>query len=409
MGRGLVESARRVAQLDSLRGIAALLVVLHHSRQAFINDVNDATTGLSAYLDMGRLGVVIFFIISGFVIVKAVPGRGPRPVGLFWKHRFFRLFPAFWISVILATIVAQLVAGSQCCAFATPVSRDIVLANMTMIPLRLHEPMLIGVYWSLELELFFYGLISAIALAGRNVGQNGARTVTLTAFGMFFAAIVAAGATAIREGTGEIGKDQVFLALLHLSLMFAGSALRYHWDGTPRRETFLRDMPVALKAYLFLQLGFFVGVAAIKMRHGIEPHTFRVAATYLLGIGGFLWCLRSFDGSWLGTVVGNRSYGIYLIHVPVMSLLSYAIARSVLPPLGYATYLIATLALTMLLADLMRRFVERPAIRLGHLHDRWVSNRRVLTVVAPPVAALAVEPIPAPANDALAGPSTQQA
>jgi peptidoglycan/LPS O-acetylase OafA/YrhL len=81
----------------------------------------------------------------------------------------------------------------------------------------------------------------------------------------------------------------------------------------------------------------------------------------------------------------------------------------VLPPLGYATYLIATLAVTMLLADLMRRFVERPTIRLGHLHDRWVSNRRVLTVVAPPVAALAVEPIPAPANDALAGPSTQQA
>jgi peptidoglycan/LPS O-acetylase OafA/YrhL len=370
---GLKSPMKRVAQLDSLRGIAAMLVVLHHVPQAIINDVNDATTGLSGYLDVGRMGVVIFFMISGFVIVKAIPGNTARSIRLFWKHRFFRLFPAFWISVFVATIVAQTVATSNCCAFVVPATRDVFIANMTMIPLRMHEPMLIGVYWSLELELFFYALISVITVAS----CNNAKIITRVALLAFVGAIAAAMVTTVKIGAGEIGKDQLFLALLHLSLMFAGGAVRYHWDEQATRISFLRTMPTPLKAYFLLQLGFFTAVAAVKLRHGIEPHTFRVAATYLLGIGAFLACLRYFDGSWLGTFMGNRSYGIYLIHVPVLSLLSYVIVRGIIPPLGYTAYLAVVLVVTLILADMMRRFVERPSIRLGHMHDRWMASRKM--------------------------------
>jgi peptidoglycan/LPS O-acetylase OafA/YrhL len=399
MLQGLKRSAARVGQLDSLRGIAAMLVVLHHGPQAFGNDVNDATTGLSAYLDVGRLGVVVFFMISGFVIVKAIPGNDTRSIQLFWKHRFFRLFPAFWISVFVATIVAQLVSTSGCCAFVTPVNGNVFLANMTMIPLRLHQPMLIGVYWSLELELFFYGLITAITFAG----CNSVKTITGAALLTFFGAIAAALIAASHGEAGEIGKNQLFLALLHLSLMFAGGAVRYHWDEQATRKTFLSDMPLPLKAYLLLQFAFFTAVVAIKLRHGIEPHTFRVAATYLLGIGGFLSCLRYFDGSWIGNFMGNRSYGIYLIHVPVLSLLSYAIARGMIPPLGYTAYLAIALIVTLTLADMMRRFVERPAIRLGHMHDRWMASRKMAAAAIVAAGIIMVDDqIMPPATDMLA-------
>ncbi|MDB5714727.1 MAG: hypothetical protein JWO15_2124 [Sphingomonadales bacterium] len=362
----------RVRQLDSLRGIAAVLVLLHHARQAFINNVDDASTGLSAYLDVGRLGVVIFFLISGFVIVKAVPRSDFRSTAQFWKHRFYRLFPAFWISVFFATFVAYLVVSTGCCAFVMPVTGEMFLANMTMIPLRFHQPMLIGVYWSLELELLFYALISMIALAG----FNGAKTVTRAALLAFMAAIVAAATTATHSGAGEIGKDQLFLAMLHLSIMFAGGALRYHWDEQGDVKNRLAGMPTLLKAYFFLQLAFFSIVVAIKARHGIEPHTFRVAATYLLGIAAFLACLYYCNGSRFGMFMGNRSYGIYLLHVPVLSMVSFSIAKFAVPPLGYFSYILVAGVVTLALADASRRFVERPAIRLGHMSYRGSVKRR---------------------------------
>ncbi|MDB5701544.1 MAG: hypothetical protein JWL66_1743 [Sphingomonadales bacterium] len=368
----------RVTQLDSLRGIAAVLVVLHHARQAFINNVDDASVGLSAYLDVGRLGVVIFFLISGFVIVKAIPGKDLGSTAQFWKHRFYRLFPAFWVSVFFATSVAYLVFSTGCCAFVMPVTKEMFLANMTMIPLRFHQPMLIGVYWSLELELLFYALISVIAL----VGFNSAKVITGAALLTFMAAVVAAAITATHSGAGEIGKDQLFLALLHLSMMFAGGALRYHWDEQIGGKSHLATMPLLLKTYFFLQLGFFSIAVAVKARHGIEPHTFRVAATYLLGIAAFLTCLYFCSGSRFGMFMGNRSYGIYLIHVPVLSLVSFGVARSAAHAIGYFSYIIVACAITLALADALRRFIERPAIRLGHMYYRG-SARNPAVGIAP--------------------------
>jgi peptidoglycan/LPS O-acetylase OafA/YrhL len=375
----------RVTQLDSLRGIAAVLVVLHHARQAFINNVDDAATGLSAYLDVGRLGVVIFFLISGFVIVKAIPGSDPGSTAQFWKHRFYRLFPAFWVSVFFATFVAYLVFSTGCCAFAMPVTKEIFIANMTMSPLRFHEPMLIGVYWSLELELLFYALISMIAL----VGLNSARAITGAALLTFMAAVMAAATTATHSGAGEIGKDQLFLALLHLSIMFAGGALRYHWDEQTVGQNHLASMPLLLKAYFFLQLAFFSTVVVVKARHGIEPHTFRVAATYLLGIAAFLTCLYFCNGSRFGMFMGDRSYGIYLLHVPVLSLVSFGSAKFASHPIGYLSYIVVASAITLALADALRRFIERPAIRLGHMYHRGsVRNPSPSDVVAPGVPAV---------------------
>jgi peptidoglycan/LPS O-acetylase OafA/YrhL len=380
-------SLDRVIQLDSLRGIAAVLVVLHHARQAFINNVDDASSGLSAYLDLGRLGVVMFFMISGFVIVKAIPRDDIGSTIMFWRHRFYRLFPAFWISVFFASFVAYLVAGTDCCAFVIPVSKNIFLANMTMIPLRLHQPMLIGVYWSLELELLFYGMISSIAFAG----FNGAKTVTSAALLMLVASILAAITTASKIGSAEIGKSQLFLALLHLSIMFAGGAVRYHWDEQAGRSDKLTSMPLPLKSYFILQIMFFSAVVAAKARHGIEPHTFRVAATYLLGIGAFLICLCYCSGSRLGMFVGNRSYGIYLLHIPVLSLMSYGLAKWTVQSADYFSYIFVACAVTIGLADVMRRFVERPTIRFAHFYSSAsVRGRSISPIVATSVPLLKV-------------------
>lgn len=362
---GLPGTPQRISQLDTLRGIAALMVVVHHSLQAFAGSTDDTFEGLAGHLDVGRMGVVIFFMLSGFVIAKAVPGNDLKATGLFFKHRFFRLYPPFWISIGVATITAALVGASTCCVFSQPTSLENIAANLTMIPLRFHEPMLIGIYWTLELEMLFYVLIAAIALARR----TSYATMWILASLLFVAATGVAGARVLMHGTSEIGKDNLFLALLHLSLMFSGAALRYYWDRRQTRTTFFRSMPLTMKGYYAMVTAFFLGVAVIKVRHGIDAHTFRVAATYLLSIVVFLTCLRCFSGSVLGSFLGNRSFGLYLLHLPILSLASLVMIRHPAWGVPYPLYLLVVLTFSLGGAELMRRFVERPMIRFGHRTD----------------------------------------
>lgn len=361
----------RIGQLDSLRGVAVVLVMIHHSIQAFHKSTLDVANGLSGWLDLGRMGVVIFFMISGFVIVRAIPGTTPAAARLFWKHRFFRLYPPFWVSILLAIGAAALIDGSACCVFSVPVTPVALLANLTMVPLRFHQPMLLGIYWTLELELFFYVLMTVFALAGRSTF----RPMCLTAILLFSAAVGAAAVRVLHFGTSEVGKDQLFMALLHLSLMFSGAALRSHWDAQASKQNFFANMPHLMRAYFGSVALFFLAVMAVKLRHSIEPNTFRVAGTYLGAIAWFLLCLRYFSGSRLGLFVGDRSYGLYLVHLPMLSLVMLAFPAD---RLSYPVYLLLASAASLAVADLLRRFVERPAIRLAHGRRPFPSASRDL-------------------------------
>src|SRR5437868_2051289 len=90
-------AGRRLEFLDFARATAALLVVLAHG-------VSVSVPGFLAWsranLDPGRVGVVLFLLISGFIIPASLEKGGN--LGRFWLRRFFRLFPAYWVSVAAA-------------------------------------------------------------------------------------------------------------------------------------------------------------------------------------------------------------------------------------------------------------------------------------------------------------------
>lgn len=57
-------------------------------------------------MDLGRIGVVVFFAISGFIIPTSLNHRSLHPVRKFLISRLFRLYPLYWISIILGIAVA---------------------------------------------------------------------------------------------------------------------------------------------------------------------------------------------------------------------------------------------------------------------------------------------------------------
>jgi len=95
----------------------------------------------------GYLGVHLFFMISGFVILLSAEGSSPRN---FFASRAARLYPAFWAAATM-TALATWLTNSQ---FA--VSLHIYFINITMLAHWFNTSFVDGAYWSLAVELHFY-------------------------------------------------------------------------------------------------------------------------------------------------------------------------------------------------------------------------------------------------------------
>ena len=156
--------SHRFAHVDTLRAVAALLVALAHLSERFSPLARASGRGLSfpalaRVLNFGRLGVLLFFAVSGFVIQASL--RGPREHAgrRFVIARFFRLYPAYWLSLGLGLLVFWQCRGQT-------FGPALILANATMLPRLLRAPLVLGVYWTLETELAFYALCWALWRGG---------------------------------------------------------------------------------------------------------------------------------------------------------------------------------------------------------------------------------------------------
>lgn len=151
----------RVNEIDLLRFIAALMVVFYHL--AFRGHAADDLSvigypPLAAFAKYGYLGVQLFFMISGFVILMTAAEGGLRS---FVVSRVIRLYPAFWACCTITYLTVQMIGDSRFVASAGQ-----YLVNMTMLSEFLDVPSIDGVYWSLFVEIRFYLLVAAVLLFG---------------------------------------------------------------------------------------------------------------------------------------------------------------------------------------------------------------------------------------------------
>lgn len=156
----------RLAALDGLRFLAALSVVLFHfvgqtpGAMIFIwgRPYQSIFPELHRYFAFGRLGVELFFLISGFVICMSAWGRTPRH---FFISRVTRLYPMYWIAIVVSACVIYF-ADSP---FGHPNPR-LLFANFTMLQTPLGVDNLDPVYWTLWPELCFYLTFAVVVWKG---------------------------------------------------------------------------------------------------------------------------------------------------------------------------------------------------------------------------------------------------
>ncbi|MGK9168038.1 acyltransferase [Inquilinus limosus] len=334
--------SNRLAYIDSLRGIAALLVVLMHNVQPVAT--GPTRTLIYDIIDPGKVGVVVFFAISGFVIPFSFP-KGSAPLRQFAISRFFRLYPAYWLSMA-AYLALLFFAGADLPSVAN------VLANLSMAQTAIGQPNLIGVYWTLFIELIFY-ILCALAFA--------AGLLRMARFTLW--ACIAWLAIAVLFAVARFYLERkVPVALpLSLSIMF--------W-GTLWREAIVNGSETH-RRYAIWMLLLYVGLIppisllAYNIDLGLEENWVRYTISYLVALAIFATLTTAVRISsrlpvWLGAI----SYSLYLFHVHARDVveIAFAFAGTGLP--AWASVPLS-IAVAVLAAWAIYTSIERPMITIG--------------------------------------------
>ncbi|PWW04097.1 peptidoglycan/LPS O-acetylase OafA/YrhL [Hoeflea marina] len=157
----IARAGDRMAALDLLRFAAALGVVGFHYlfRGAAEAGLLDRSYGQAGeFARFGYLGVNLFFMISGFVIIWSASGRDWYSFAI---GRVTRLYPAHLVAMTLTAVLLAL--------WATPplsASGDQWLANLTMLAPVFGQPFMGGAYWSIVVEIIFYGWVAVGLVTG---------------------------------------------------------------------------------------------------------------------------------------------------------------------------------------------------------------------------------------------------
>jgi peptidoglycan/LPS O-acetylase OafA/YrhL len=368
------DPVRRFSAGDALRGFSALGVLgLHVAEFALGASVAipegqvfaalRSAYGVAGLLALaGGLSLSIFFVLSGYLISRPfvtayIQGGEWPPLRAYARNRILRIVPAFWVAVI-ATLVVFGLSGSS------PLVVVVTLAfGQVFIPT---EPFVthIAQGWTLGAELAFYALVPVVALA---LGRR--RSGTPRARARRLLALCAATLLASLLWRSLDPRDGVWVQVFPaVAAAFApGVALAVAGAAWPR--AFARPRPRRLALPIALS-----GVACLFLAASApSQYTWwrwlaEIAGGALIVAGAWLreasggeawWLLRNRVSHWLG----ERSYSIYVLHFGVALWLVERIAVDGHPRETLLRLAPLTLLVTLVLADLSWRFVERPFLR----------------------------------------------
>lgn len=336
-------SRTRLTELDALRGIGALCVLVFHYSTRF-HELFPQASHVPFSFPGGNYRVLLFFTISGFAIFFTLDRI--RSVADFVVNRFARLYPAYLVAMLL-TLSIEYVAH----AWQLLVGPAAILANLTMLQGFAFLPEVDGAYWTLTVEIAFYFCMIALwKFAGlRRLEPVLAAWLALRWFYWAWP---------------DMPERIIMLFVLRYTPFFVIGMLSYRvWSG---QRTWGQQAPYAAMALLSI---------ATMETWDVTVVGWLLLATFAALIAGRLRFIALRPLVWLGGI----SYSFYLIHQHVGFVIMLNVAKA-----GYSPWLgfFAAFAVALLLGTLINRLVEQPA---GGAILNWWKRRQAqrATLVAP--------------------------
>jgi peptidoglycan/LPS O-acetylase OafA/YrhL len=332
---------RQVAGLDLIRFTAAVMVMMFHI--PFEADHRLVPIGW-----FGWVGVQVFFVLSGVVIANSAEHGS---AATFLRSRILRLYPAVWI----CATVSFLIVG---CSFASYVR------SLALLP---YGPWVDGVYWTLGVEMSFYGIVTLLLWRGWFGELSGVLAGLAIVSTVYWSLRIAStrfpGLAAVMAPISDARITQ--LLLLPDGAQFAAGGLI--WLCVARRTTLFR--------LAFLGLSLMTGAAeifSIAYRRARELHQFAMTPVlvWLMAVALIVVSFKvNTPQSRLVRWIGLATYPLYLLHRDI--------GRAVLR--GSGNLVLAIVAPT-LAAAIVTLLLEPPARRLlaGAFDRAGFANTRAV-------------------------------
>ncbi len=349
----------RFVFLDILRATAVCLVMYCHLVGVWLHQHGEnagaagllqgyTTHPLDLALNIGNFGVVLFFLVSGFIVTHTGLTERPRH---YLTKRTLRIYPMLAVTVLVSaalfTVHLHPLTTGNAATTLTPLT---LLTNATLANYLITPPVtLVDVAWSLVVEVLFYALLlAALPLLRRAVWPVILGELALVAAVLATAHHAGPVWYLLAGNTGYLPAlllGQVIWALWSRRVpAWTGIALgalataEYAWAGLPG----LGRQPTVYHYNLNLALGCTVFTAALLAERHLRP-------------------VR-----WVG-FLADRSYSLYLLH----GVLGVITLNALDPLIGYPGALIAALTVTVVAADVAFRRIERPCMRQAR---RWTTQ-----------------------------------
>jgi peptidoglycan/LPS O-acetylase OafA/YrhL len=361
----------RVTQLDGLRGIAALVVVACHVLSVLPEIGRAVSTDRSAPLSSagmwavfsplhvvwnGTPAVHVFFVLSGFVLILPFTNAGPaRSWAPYYAKRLLRLYLPAWASLAVAVALIALVPRT-----ASPLQSpwaDVYVTDPSVGQVAKDSLLLLGAstintpLWTLRWEVAFSLLLPLYVIAALRW-----RRLWHLKLGICLALAVA-------------GAMQHVEWLTYLPIFAIGAIL-----GAERER--IRELTKSWPGIAWLPVaavGLFLAnaewISPERPLHGVEA-VVTVGATLIVLVFLLSGSAKKLGDTPLAQWLGRVSFSLYLVHLPII-LAGVTLLRSVSLPLALAV----SGAVSLAVAELFFRYVERPAHRLSVAAGRAVERR----------------------------------
>jgi peptidoglycan/LPS O-acetylase OafA/YrhL len=373
------------AALDGLRAISVLLVVAYHVGEPIW------------HLLSGALGVSIFFVISGFIIttmaLREEERDGAVSLSAFYVRRACRILPLYFVVLGIYVVLGGVLDyhhGRVGIEHSLPYYMTF-LNDFSPYIFRPNTPFTIS--WTLGVEEKFYllwPLLAFVILRRRMLAR------------FVVAGLLVVLPVVIQESPAELPSYLPYSQIMVGCLL--ALSLHYRW-------TFTWVMAIVRRPWVVL--GVFLVIHGLMDSHGTTSLRFLYAPAVAVLMASFLlgnpvWA-RPLNSRLL-VYIGKRSYAIYLVQmIPLAG--SEALARHVFPsihfngtynPIGRGAWLLSVAfflicaVLSIALAELLHRTVERPMIARGRVWTERITGKRPIT---PPRLATAQDTSPSLSAD----------
>lgn len=370
--------------IDSLRGLAALGIVLYHAKQIPQPKLG-LPSWLEPYVDLLASAVPLFFAISAFTLVLSHYRKMDEPLHVqrFLLRRLFRIYPLYYVMLAVYTARGLLGHGG-----VPGLAEWIAYLTLSFNVWPAHHEGMVWASWSLSVENIFYLLLPLLLAWMGTLGRAaGFLLLSLAGVQMLGPALLAA-------MPGPAGEHFLHFFFLNQIPFFGAGLLAFFLSVEAHRRWADRPARLESLAQILAAAALLILVCTVhgRLDQPLGILHWRGVGFGLLLLSVSLWPQRLLVNR-VTRYYGKISYSLYLLHpLVIVDIMMKPYRRIYLslpshPVLAYLICIALTLAVLTPLAALSYAFIEKPGIQLGHrVMSAMLRRHRAAPTAATPQA-----------------------